>query len=130
MLLRRLFIALAFLAAAQIMSAQSLDDLRWKNRVLIIYAPAGSDEKLARQRDLLWKQTSELRERDVTEITLRDKAERPEITRRFGLKEFTVLLLGKDGGEKLRSAEPVQPEALFRLIDSMPMRQEEARRQR
>ena len=112
------------------MSAQTLDDLRWKNRVLIIYAPPGSDEKLARQTDLLGKRKSELRERDLTQIILRDKAERPEITRRFQLKEFTVLLLGKDGGEKLRSTEPVQPETIFRLVDSMPMRQEEARFQR
>ena len=38
-----------------------------------------------------------------------------------------MVLIGKDGGEKLRSHEIVSPETLCRLIDSMPMRQEEMR---
>ena len=39
--------------------------------------------------------------------------------------KFTLLLIGKDGGEKLRSTKPVKTEAIFKLIDSMPMRQAE-----
>jgi len=38
---------------------------------------------------------------------------------------FQVLLIGKDGGVKLRSSEPVSMKDLFGLIDSMPMRQQE-----
>lgn len=41
--------------------------------------------------------------------------------------QFTLLLIGKDGGEKFRSAKPVEIETIFRLIDSMPMRQAEMR---
>ena len=40
---------------------------------------------------------------------------------------FSVILIGKDGGVKLRSAEPVSAEAIFGLIDGMPMRQREMR---
>ena len=40
---------------------------------------------------------------------------------------FSVLLIGKDGGVKLRSAEPVGAERLFALIDTMPMRRQEMR---
>ena len=36
-----------------------------------------------------------------------------------------VLLIGKDGGVKLRSTEPVSTDELFALIDSMPMRRRE-----
>ena len=43
--------------------------------------------------------------------------------------DFTVLLLGKDGGVKLRRHAPVSFAELAGLIDSMPMRQEELRRQ-
>lgn len=39
---------------------------------------------------------------------------------------FTVVLLGKDGGEKLRSTTAISWDKLKRTIDSMPMRQHEA----
>ncbi len=40
---------------------------------------------------------------------------------------FQVLLIGKDGGIKMRSATPVAAEDILSLIDSMPMRQQEMR---
>jgi hypothetical protein len=121
-------VTLILLLAAPVVTAQSLDDLRWKHRVLVIYAPAGSEQKLARQLDLLRPREPDLRERDLKEIILRDNADRPEIIHRFRLRKFTVLLLGKDGGEKLRSDGVVEPDRIFRLIDSMPMRRDEMRR--
>ena len=42
---------------------------------------------------------------------------------------FEVLLIGKDGGVKLRNDSPVEKGAIFGLIDQMPMRQAEIRRQ-
>ena len=35
---------------------------------------------------------------------------------------FTFILVGKDGGEKLRASGPVSQEKLYRTIDAMPMR--------
>jgi Domain of unknown function (DUF4174) len=46
---------------------------------------------------------------------------------RVGPSQFTILLIGKDGGEKLRSLTPVTMETVTQLIDSMPMRQKELR---
>jgi hypothetical protein len=44
-------------------------------------------------------------------------------------KDFQgVLLIGKDGGIKLKEPFSVQPIRIFDLIDSMPMRQSEMRR--
>ncbi len=40
-------------------------------------------------------------------------------------QNFTFILLGKDGGEKIRSYKPVNLEKLYRTIDAMPMRQAE-----
>jgi hypothetical protein len=40
---------------------------------------------------------------------------------------FTVILVGKDGGVKLRVNDPVKLADIFGLIDSMPMRQQEMR---
>lgn len=42
--------------------------------------------------------------------------------------EFEVVLIGLDGGIKLRQNEILQTEKLFSLIDSMPMRRAEMRR--
>jgi hypothetical protein len=39
--------------------------------------------------------------------------------------EFLVILIGKDGGEKLNNRTPVTVVQLERLIDSMPMRKSE-----
>ena len=40
---------------------------------------------------------------------------------------FRVVLIGKDGGVKLRQEEPISVADLFALIDSMPMRKQEMR---
>jgi hypothetical protein len=42
--------------------------------------------------------------------------------------DFRVVLIGKDGGVKLRQDEPILAADLFALIDSMPMRKQEMRR--
>jgi hypothetical protein len=54
------------------------------------------------------------------------------IRRRFDVPAgaTTVVLVGKDGGEKFRADGPVPPQRLFTLIDAMPMRQDEMRAQR
>ena len=41
--------------------------------------------------------------------------------------DFQAVLIGKDGGVKARWAEPVSLNALYELIDAMPMRQREMR---
>lgn len=112
------------------MNAGTLEGLRWKKRVIVIYAPSGSERQLARQEQSLRTHEAELNERDVTQILLREPAENRKIADRFKLAEagFTVLLIGKDGGEKLRSHDVVSPATLCHLIDSMPMRQEEMRK--
>jgi hypothetical protein len=127
---RRAFLTFVALALSlSIMNAKNLDDLRWKERVVLIYAPEGSEKELARQQELLRSHGAEMVARDVTQIVLRNGAENAKLVDRFKLsgRGFTLLLIGKDGGEKLRSHEVVAPERICRLIDSMPMRQEEMR---
>ena len=40
---------------------------------------------------------------------------------------FTVILIGKDGGEKFRSSNILSTTQLFAMVDAMPMRQAEMR---
>ena len=42
-------------------------------------------------------------------------------------ESFTVILVGKDGGVKLKQKSRVMLKDIFDLIDAMPMRQEEMR---
>ncbi len=100
------------MAITSTMNAESLDEFRWKKRVIIIYAPAGSKAQLARQEQLLRSRSADLKERDITQIVLRSRAENPKIADRFKLAgtDFALLLIGKDGGEKLRSHKLVSPE--------------------
>jgi hypothetical protein len=75
------------------------------------------------QLTLLKKDSSGMAERDLAVIFVEKEADYKK--HNVTPNDFTLLLIGKDGGEKLRSTEPVEPEKIFKLIDSMPMRQAE-----
>ena len=45
-----------------------------------------------------------------------------------GKKGFTVILIGKDGGEKFRDHQPISAEHLFGLISAMPIRMAEIKK--
>jgi len=53
-----------------------------------------------------------------------------QIIKELGIDEnkyYENLLIGKDGGVKLKSDAPISNEKLFETIDAMPMRQREMR---
>ncbi|MGI8432019.1 MAG: DUF4174 domain-containing protein [Chthoniobacterales bacterium] len=120
-----LLISLACLSAQA--APLKLADLRWKRRVLVVYAPPGSEGKLLQQQKLLRAAKAGFDDRDVTLLILRRPAENAEIAQRFNLagSEFSVVLIGKDGGEKFRVKNVARPGVLFQLIDSMPLRGDE-----
>ncbi len=108
--------------AATELSAQ---EAQWRNRVLILFAPNPKDPALLAQLDILETARADLRERDM--IVLRDTAVNKPSTWRRRVKPngFEAVLIGKDGGIKLRSDRPVSMQDLSGLIDEMPMRQQE-----
>ena len=85
-------------------------------RRLYIYAPTASDPALIQQRHLVDAARPGLAERDLVLIEIIGK--RPH---------FEAVLVGKDGGEKLRATTPLTSERLFEIIDAMPMRRQEMR---
>ncbi|MBC6610693.1 DUF4174 domain-containing protein [Hymenobacter sp. BT507] len=109
---------------------------RWKKRVLLLYAPTADDATLKRQRALLAAQPEGMRARDMLVLDVIE-SQLSTTDRHYAHQElklpadrFTVLLVGKDGGVKQRSATPLPPDALFGTIDKMPMRREEMRREK
>ncbi|MBA2616536.1 MAG: DUF4174 domain-containing protein [Rubrobacter sp.] len=101
------------------------------NRHLLVFAPSADHEAYASQRDLLEGHGAASEDRDLlAESFFEDGSEKSAAARsRFEVEDgaFTAVLVGKDGGEKFRSTEPVLPEKLFDLIDAMPMRRCEIR---
>ena len=133
-------IAVACLAASPAL-ADAMDDslapYRWENRLLILLAGDPADPKLVEQRAILAENPEGLRERDLivlegigdTPLGLRGGPITPRALR-DALGEtasgFAALLIGKDGGVKLRKNDPVALDTtLYPLIDAMPMRRRE-----
>ena len=103
---------------------------RGKARVLVVLAADPTDAKLRRQKELYADMKAGAEQRDLALVeALGSSAEATALRRTFGLGEgFQAMLVGKDGGEKLTSTDPLGPAELFPLIDSMPMRQDEMRK--
>lgn len=109
---------------------------RWKDRLLVLFAPSPDDPRLVRQERALRAETRALRERDLVRIVVLPHATAPKgydpaaLRRAYRVRpgDFRVLLVGKDGGVKRSSAVPLPLRSLFEQIDAMPMRKEEVRK--
>lgn len=103
---------------------------RWKSRVVLAMAASPADPALASQRRLFEGLGSEARQRDLVLVEATEATpEGAALRRRFGGGDaFRAVLIGKDGGEKLNSAAPLDRDALLPVIDAMPMRRRETTR--
>ena len=128
--------ALAFVST-QVFAMDSLPGLEWNNRVVLVFGNP-SDPKIGDQIELLESQEAELADRDMVIIQVSGEKARSVYGKASGLnasairkeakvsgERFQVLLVGKDGGVKLRSDSVVRNVEIFDLIDSMPMRKAE-----
>ncbi|MDX1707866.1 MAG: DUF4174 domain-containing protein [Desulfobacterales bacterium] len=116
-----------------------LSQFQWKHRILFLFAPDASHPNLIRLQNEIAQQTDAINERDLVIFEIVEKGIRRmdaaplnrqtavSIRDHFAVspKAFTVILVGKDGGVKLRRDEYVGLAAVFGLIDSMPMRKNE-----
>lgn len=114
------------------------ESVRWEHRLLVI---DGSDEVAARQVEVCRADGPGLLERDLIVVALSGddsrlvtgaRADLPAaetFRTRFELDSdsFEVVLVGKDGGVKERRDRLFATEALFDIIDAMPMRMREMR---
>jgi uncharacterized protein DUF4174 len=136
------FYLLLFLFPMKNISGQSLDEHLWKDRVLLIFSSDFQSEKGRNQFTILNKDEEGLKDRKVVvyQITpekmkkgavLSDDSDFIEkMYQRFSISKdtFMVVLIGLDGGEKLKQSALLTKEELFAIIDGMPMRRNELRR--
>lgn len=116
-------------------------DFQWDNRILIVIADSDADSLYKEQMLEFERNEKGFKERDlITFSVFRSGMSRfgkqtlhPESSTAILEKydsvdsDFQILLIGKDGGVKLRKDATVSAEDIFGLIDSMPMRQREMR---
>jgi hypothetical protein len=141
---KSILIALALLSLARTSAGSprqgiTLEQFKWKSRLIIILATSPQHAEVEKQKQFLSGSEEGLIDRDLKVIEiystnqgfldneplpqenisrLREQLENPRET-------FQFLLIGKDGTVKLRSKEAVSSPEFFALIDSMPMRQRE-----
>jgi hypothetical protein len=125
-------IALTLVMAASLVATTppTLAAMRWQKRVLLVSAPDATDPLLKEQRRVLsrWRAGAEDRDLAVVEIvggTVAGTDEAARVLRqRYKLPttDFAVLLIGKDGGTKLRRTQPISSVIVGETIDAMPMR--------
>jgi hypothetical protein len=105
----------------------NLAELKWQARPIVVLADSPEDPAFKRQMDLLEARKGELILRDVIVITDTDPEARSELRQKLRPRGFMLVLIGKDGGVKLRKPVPWNVRELSRQIDKMPMRQQEIR---
>ena len=127
----RLFTSLltiaAFGCATPSETAVDLDQHQWQDRVVLLFSNDDHNVDLVTMRSALAQDLRGVQERDMVVYVLKPSS---EIGQQFGVvgHGFTVILVGKDGGEKMRQAQAVALKELYATIDRMPMRQREMRR--
>lgn len=131
---------LASIQAYTSLAPFALDQFRWKNRILVVSAPAGDDENLRNQLEQLEQTSDDFADRDMLLVTLLDHAGSSSSHGKLTVEEvgatrnatgiqpgaFALCLIGKDGTIKMSADTATPMSDIYALIDTMPMRQQEA----
>lgn len=122
--------------------SQDFKDHQWKDRVLIISTNNEKGIEFQKQINLLENLDQELKERKLIVYQISDNKYKLNFTESYKLlnsssKKYVstkdglqILLIGLDGGIKLKQNSILTAEKLFAIIDGMPMRKHELRKNR
>ena len=117
-------------------AAAELSDYLWQSRPLLLFAPTDNDPRLVETMRRIAASRCDFSDRDmvlgriVTDATSTldgnmvdtNQAQRLRSAFGIGANSFSVVLIGKDGGEKLRVNDVPDLRAIYAVIDGMPMR--------
>ena len=108
------------------------EDFQFRNyREILIFSPAKDNIFLEKQLQIFEKDPDGLKERDLKVSVNVWNAKQDAMYRRWKIdqKKFTLILIGKDGQPKFRSEKPTTLKQLYSIIDVMPMRRSEMKKQ-
>lgn len=121
---RIVFFALfTFIIMTSISFRNSID-----KRLVYLFDTDQHSTQLKQQIKLLDSAEAGVKERDMKIVVVRSDNKLYQ-QYKVPTNQFCLILIGKDGSEKFRSYAVVSPQQLFVLIDGMPMRKSEMRRQ-
>lgn len=107
-----------------------LQQFVWKKRPVVVFADSDADPRYTEQIELLLEGLPDLADRDVVVLTDTDPKARSELRLKLRPRGFMLVLIGKDGGVKLRKPFPWDVREISRSIDKMPMRKREIREEK
>lgn len=120
--------------------SQNITKHNWKNRVLLVFSNDTNQDDFKKQQLILEEKVKELKERKVVVylFTKSDynfnfdenwvKSTKLSLEFTEAKNTFKVILIGLDGGIKLAQDSILSSEKLFTIIDGMPMRKRELRK--
>lgn len=127
----------------QVINDKLIENYRWENRLLLVFAPSIQNEQFEQIYSTIQKHQEAAEERHLKTIYLiqtgqssvdgdninQETAE--AIRKKFVVSDgnVTAILIGKDGGEKLRQRNDFDIQEVFNRIDQMPMRKAEMEEQ-
>ena len=133
------FVMLSFVMTVFTATAQNLEKYQWKNRIILLKENTIDSDRLTDQLQRLEADSKALAERDIlifiiTGGSVYDTSKKrldlnwDSIVENHGLNDFQgLILIGKDGGLKLKEGFIVDAKTIFELIDAMPMRKAETK---
>ena len=107
-----------------------LSEFVWKKRPIIVFADSADDSAFIEQLELLSRRPDALLDRDVVILTDTDPEVLSPVRKKLRPRGFQLVLIGKDGGVKLRKPLPWDVREISRSIDKMPIRRQELRDRR
>jgi hypothetical protein len=137
----RIALAVIFLITSAVLmparaAAAELSDYLWQRRPLLVFAPTDNDPRLVETMRRIEASRCDFVDREMVlgrivtdgtstldgQVVDTKQAQRLRSAFGIGASSFSVVLIGKDGGEKLRVNDVPDFQPIYAVIDGMPMR--------
>ena len=102
----------------------------WTRRPVVIFANSDKDPNFISQIEFLSEDIRALQERDIIVLIDTDPKLSSSLRKKLRPHGFAFVLIGKDGQVKLRKPSPWNIREIARVIDKMPIRQQEIARKK
>jgi len=102
----------------------------WTHRPVVIFANSDRDPNFISQMEFLSEDIRALQERDIIVLIDTDPNFSSSLRKKLRPHGFAFILIGKDGQVKLRKPSPWNIREIARVIDKMPIRQQEITRKK
>ena len=108
----------------------NIKGFEWAQRPIVIFANSYKDPNFISQMEFLSQDIKALKERDIVVLVDTNPSVPSALRKKLRPHGFAFILIGKDGQVKLRKPSPWNIREIARVIDKMPIRQQEITRKR